>query len=235
MPGNRNRRPPERYNELPTRPRWQRQTRNGMKPNQPPPAAETRAIRRQRGQETLSAPNPATAPGQTSALAPTSASAQTPTSVPSQAPNSAQAPAPASVNELATAPPTTTHLNHERDSQADFDDTNELDIVRYLRHQLRLEREQHQRQIQEILANAAQTAQAVPQEALARMSIQTPNKPPRFTRTFDGTTNYLAFRTLFQTAAERRNWTEEDQLDNLINALTGQASDIVAEVAETGP
>jgi len=66
------------------------------------------------------------------------------------------------------------------------------------------------------------------------MSIQTPNKPPRFTRTFDGTTNYRAFRTLFQTAAERRNWTEEDQLDNLINALTDQASDIVAEVAETG-
>jgi len=67
------------------------------------------------------------------------------------------------------------------------------------------------------------------------MSIQTPSKPPRFTKTFDGTTNYRAFRTLFQTAAERRNWTEEDQLDNLMNALTGLTSEIVAEVAETGP
>jgi len=235
MPGNRTRRPPERYNELPTRPRRQRQTGNGMEPNQPPPAAETRAIRRQSGHETLSASNPATAPGQTSALAPTSAQAQTPTSVPSQAPSSAQAPAPASVHELATAPPTTTHLNQERDSQADFDDTTELDIVQYLRHQLRLEREQHQRKIQEILANAAQTAQAIPQESLARMSIQTPSKPPRFTRSFDGTTNYRAFRTFFQTAAERRNWTEEDQLDNIMNALTGLTSEIVAEVAETGP
>ena len=93
----------------------------------------------------------------------------------------------------------------------------------------------YKRQIQEILANAAQTAQAVPQEALARMSIQTPSKPPRFTKTFDGTTNYRAFRTLFQTAAERRNRTEEDQLDNLMNALTGLTSEIVAELAETGP
>ena len=130
------------------------------------------------------------------------------------------------------------------------DEQEGADVIGFLRHRLRREREEHDeqmrrereehcQQIREILANATNgvTTRALPAETLQTRfnPSEAPNhKPPRFTRTFDGTSNYQTFHTLFRTTAERRNWTVDDQLDILMNALTGPAAEIVDEVAETG-
>ena len=92
------------------------------------------------------------------------------------------------------------------------DEQEGADVIVFLRHQLRREREEHEeqmrrereehcQQIREQLANATNTTRALPAETLQTRSNPSDNapshKPPTFIRTFDGTSNYQTFHTLF--------------------------------------
>jgi len=89
------------------------------------------------------------------------------------------------------------------------DEQEGADVVNFLRHQLHREREEHEeqmrrereehcQQIRELLANATNITRALPTETLQTRCnpSDAPNhKLPRFTRTFDGTSNYQTFHT----------------------------------------
>jgi hypothetical protein len=93
---------------------------------------------------------------------------------------------------------------------------------RYLRQRRRRERQQQQRAEHNMFVELLQRIVAQPQE--------TKNKKYNDVPRYDGKTDYSVYQVQFVTLAEANGWTEQDKKTALLQALTGDATDAIANL-----